>query len=88
VDLANCRFDEQVIAQGERICVLGLYSQKRGGIVPDPNWAHQSKIIRGDGETGIRQLGARARKYTIAALVFATAAAGICFVVITGRWTP
>ena len=87
-DLATCKFEEQVVAQGEAVCVLGLYSEERRAIVPDPNWAHLTKIIRGDGEAGIRQLGSRAAKYAFAAFIFGAAAAGICFVVITGRWAP
>jgi hypothetical protein len=88
VDLDSCRFDEQIIAQGEQICVLGLYSQARGGIIPDPNWAHQTQVIRGDGEAGVRRLGSRALKYAIAGLIFGAAVAFVCWAVITGRWTP
>jgi len=85
---SRCQFSEQVVAQGEQVCVLGLYSKARGGIVLDPNWARQTQLMRGDGETGIRRLGSRARNYTIAAFVFAAAAAAICWAVIKMHWTP
>ncbi len=88
VGLDSCQFEEQIIAQGERVCVLGLYSEARGGIVPDPNWARLTQVIRGDGEAGIAELGATARKYIVAAFLFGALAAFICWAVITGRWTP
>lgn len=76
-DLALCHLDEQMIAQGAQVCVLGLFSQARGGIIPDPNWANQTRVIPGDGEAGLLQLGARARRYFIGAFVLAAMAAGI-----------
>jgi hypothetical protein len=88
INFSRCQFSEQVVAQGEQVCVLGLYSQARGGIVLDPNWARQTQLMRGDGEAGIRRLGSRARNYTIAAFVFAAGAAGICWAVITMHWRP
>lgn len=88
VGLDSCRFDEQIIAQGERVCLLGLYSEARGGIIPDPNWARQTQVIRGDGEAGVGQLGATAGKYITGALIFGGLAAFVCWAVITGRWTP
>lgn len=78
--LDECRFTEQVIGQGEQVCVLGLYSQSRGGIVPDPNWANQTKVIRGGGETAIAHLARRARNYTIWAFVFSAIVALLCVV--------
>jgi hypothetical protein len=88
INISRCSFAEQVIAQGEQVCVLGLYSEARGGIIPDPNWARQTQLMRGDGETGIRRLGSRARNYIIAAFVFAAAAAGVCWAVIKMHWRP
>lgn len=87
-DLALCRFDEQMIAQGEPVCVLGLYSQERGGIVPDPNWANQTRVIQGDGESGVAQLGTRARRYIIGALFCGAIAAGIAWACISSAATP
>ena len=78
--LEGCRFFEHVIGQGEQVCVLGLYSQSRCGIVPDPNWAHQTKVIRGGGETAIAHLGRRARNYTIWAFVFSGIVVLLCVV--------
>ena len=77
--LALCQLNEQMIAQGAQVCVLGLYSQARGGIIPDPNWAHQTRIILGDGEAGLVQQSASARRYFVGAFVFAAMAAGIAW---------
>lgn len=82
-DLALCQLNEQMIAQGASVCVLGLYSQAKGGIIPDPNWAHQTRIILGDGETGLVQLGTSARRYFIGAFAFAAMAAGIAWAYIS-----
>ena len=81
-DLGGCRFTEHVIGQGETVCVLGLYSQSRGGIIPDPNWARQTKVIRGNGEDAVARLGRRARNYTIWAFVFGAIAVAICLAVL------
>lgn len=78
-ELALCQLNEQMIAQGAQVCVLGLYSQAKGGIIPDPNWANQTRVILGDGEAGLVRLGASARRYFIAAFVFAALAAGIAW---------
>lgn len=88
INLSRCLFTEHVVAQGEQVCLLGLYSQARGGIIPDPNWAQRTQLFRGDGEGGIRQLSSRARNYILTALVFAAAAAGISWAVITRHWAP
>lgn len=78
-DLALCQLNEQMIAQGAQVCVLGLYSQAKGGIIPDPNWANQTRIILGDGEAGLEQLGTSARRYFIGAFVLAAMAAGVAW---------
>ncbi len=84
-DLASCHFTEQMIAQGAQVSVLGLFSQAKGGIVPDPNWANQTRVILGDGESGIAQLATRARRYFIAAFVFAAISAGITWAYISAH---
>jgi hypothetical protein len=86
INPSRCWFSEQVVAQGEQVCVLGHFSQARGGIVPGPNWARETQLMRGDGEAGIRRLGSRARNYALIALAFAAAAAGVCWAVIK-HWT-
>ena len=83
-NLADCRFDEQMIEQGEKVCIVGLYSQMKGGIIPDANWAHQTKIIRGDGDTGVQSLGAQARRYVVIGLVMGVMCAGIAWIVVMG----
>jgi len=87
-DLTLCRFDEQMIAQGEQVCILGLYSAARGGIIPDPNWANQTRVIKGDGESGVEQLGARARRYVIGALISGAIPAAIVWAYISRAVTP
>jgi hypothetical protein len=81
-DLSECKFAEQIIAQGAQVCVLGLYSQTRGGVIPDPNWAKQTRIIVGDGEDGVRSLGRRIVTYIVVGLVLGAACAAIAQVVI------
>lgn len=77
VDLDDCRYHEKNIKQGEMICAFGLYSQQRGGLIPHPNWAKQSRLMRGDATDVARQLRKRVIKYVIGILVFAAAAYGI-----------
>ncbi len=77
-----------MIAQGEQVCVLGLYSAARGGIIPDPNWANQTRVIQGDGESGVEQLGSRARRYVIGALIAGAIPAGIVWAYLSNTVTP
>jgi hypothetical protein len=88
VNLARCWFGENLVAQGEQVCVPGLYSEALGGIVPDPSGAQMTELMRGDGEAEVRQLASRARNYTLMALGFAAAAAVICWAVIKMHWRP
>ena len=84
VDLFACQFDEGIISQGEQVCLVGLYSQARGGIVPDANWAHQTKVIRGNGEKAIEQLGRRARRYTLFGIILGVVSVGVVFFAMDG----
>lgn len=48
-DLAeNFEFEEKCIRQGEQVCAFGLYSRMRGGLIPHPNWAKETRLMRGD----------------------------------------
>lgn len=66
VPLEQCRFEERHIAQGESVCAFGLYSRQRGGLVPHPNWAKQTRLMRGDAQHVADQLRARMFRYAFA----------------------
>jgi hypothetical protein len=70
IDLADgFQFEEKHIRQGEKVCAFGLYSRERGGLVPHPNWAKQTRIVRGDSSTVAERLRRRMINYFIAAMV-------------------
>jgi hypothetical protein len=75
--LADCVFQEKVVKQNEMICAFGIYSQQRGGIIPHPNWAKQTRIMRGDAMSVANQLRNRMIKYAIGAVIFGAIAFGI-----------
>jgi hypothetical protein len=78
IDLADdFRFEEKRIGQGEQVCAFGLYSRTRGGLIPHPNWANQTRLMRGDAKTVAAQLRSRMVKYTIGIVVFGAIAYGI-----------
>lgn len=77
VDLDGFTFEEKHVQQNETVCAFGLYSQQRGGIIPHPNWAKQTRIMRGDAEGVARQLRSRIIRYTIGIAVFSALAYGI-----------
>lgn len=62
---------------GDRVYVVGLFSESRGGIVRDPNWANETRVMKGDGETVLRQLGSRIVRYAVGGVVSLAASAGI-----------
>jgi hypothetical protein len=70
VPLDSCSFEEHHIKQDEPVCAFGLYSQARGGLIPHPNWARQTRIMRGDAEAVAGQLRSRMIKYAIGAVIF------------------
>lgn len=75
--LADCDMEEKIVRQGEMVCVFGVYSQQRGGLIPHPNWAKHLRIMRGDAVDGARQLRNRIVKFAIGIVVFAAAAYGV-----------
>jgi hypothetical protein len=77
VDLNGFQFEEKHIKQNEVVCAFGLYSQQRGGIIPYPNWAKQTRIMRGDATAGAKQLRTRIIKYIIGLLFFSAASFAI-----------
>lgn len=70
-------FEEKRIRQGEQICAFGLFSRQRGGIVPHPNWAKQTRLVRGEASTVASQLRNRMIKYSVGIMIFACLAYGI-----------
>ncbi|HYK04787.1 MAG TPA: hypothetical protein VE974_23745 [Thermoanaerobaculia bacterium] len=62
-------FEEKHIKQGEQVCVFGLYSRDRGGLIPHPNWAKQTRLMRGDASKVAAQLRRRMINYLIGAIV-------------------
>ncbi|MEA2465633.1 MAG: hypothetical protein QOJ98_3380 [Acidobacteriota bacterium] len=62
-------FEEKHVKQGEQVCAFGLYSRERGGLIPHPNWAKQTRLVRGDVSKVAVQLRRRMINYCIAAIV-------------------
>jgi hypothetical protein len=71
------QFQEKRIHQGEQICAFGLFSRERGGIVPHPNWAKHTRIMRGDAASVASRLRSRMVKYFAGAVIFGALAYGI-----------
>lgn len=77
-DLADdFRFDEKHVKQGEHICAFGLYSRQRGGLIPHPNWARQTHLMRGDTQKVADRLRSRMVKYSIGAAILSALVYGI-----------
>ena len=77
VDLDGFTFEEKNIRQNDTVCAFGLYSQQRGGIIPHPNWAKQTRIMRGDAHDVAKQIRTRIFKYVIGIVCFSAAAYAI-----------
>jgi len=80
VDLDGMQFEEKHIKQNEVVCAFGLYSQAKGGIIPHPNWAKQTRLMRGDANAVARQIRTRIFKYIIGIVVFGAAAYGVVLI--------
>jgi hypothetical protein len=48
LDLAECRFEERHVRPGAPVCVIGPFSESRGGIVPHPNLFQPVRLVPGD----------------------------------------
>lgn len=78
VDLRDrYRYQEKLIGQGEQVCAFGLYSSQRGGLIPHPNWAKQTRVLRGNPSRVADQLRGKMIKSAISAVVFSALAYGI-----------
>lgn len=72
--LERCSLSEWSVLNGEMVCVFGLYSETRGGIVPHSNWSKQARLLKGSGEAGLGTLSKRVILYTFGIAIFAAAA--------------
>lgn len=78
IDLADdFRFEEKHVKEGEQVCAFGLYSRQRGGIIPHPNWAKHTRLMRGDSSRVADQLRSRMIKYFIGVIVISGLVYGI-----------
>ncbi len=77
VDLASCRLVQRLVRPGAPVCVFGLYSEARGGIVPHPNWGRPTRLMVGDAARVAADLGASAVRRLVIGLLAGAAAAGL-----------
>ncbi len=77
VPLEECKYHEDLIRKGDPVYVVGRFSESRGGIVPDANWANVTRIMKGDPDAILRQLGARTVRYAVGGIACLGAAAGL-----------
>ena len=75
-EIEECDFEEKHVRQGETVCVFGLYSRQRGGIVPHRNWAKLANVTIGNGNDVAEKLRKRMWNWSIAALGLALVAIG------------
>lgn len=69
VPLEECKFHEDLIRKGDQVYAVGRFSEARGGIVPHPNWANITRIMKGDPDSILRQIRARIVRYAIGGIV-------------------
>jgi len=77
VDINGMQLSEQHVKQNAVVCAFGLYSQQRGGLIPYPNWAKQTRLMLGDAHAVANQLRNRILKYCIGIVCFSAAAYGV-----------
>lgn len=70
-------FDEKHIKQGEHVCAFGLYSAERRGLIPHPNWAKQTRVVRGDATKVADQLRRKMIRYVAGMVIFSALVYGI-----------
>ena len=77
VDLAGCRFEERHVRAGAPVCVIGPFSEARGGIVPHPNLFKPVRLLAGDAARVASDLAASAVRRLVIGLLAGAAAAGV-----------
>jgi hypothetical protein len=80
IDINGFQLTEHHVKQNETVCAFGLYSHQRGGLIPHPNWAKQTRLMLGDAEKGAAQLRNRIMKYFIGIVCFGAAAYGVVWI--------
>jgi hypothetical protein len=82
---------ERAIERGARVCVFGPYSAERRAIVADPrDWSKIVRVMKGDPDAVVRQLGASVVRRLIGTVVFAAIATAVIamFIAAHGRASP
>jgi hypothetical protein len=77
IPLAECGFRESLIRPGDKVYAVGLYSESRGGLVPDLSGAKESRIVKGDPDAIRRLLKQRMVWLLIGGVAFCAAAAAV-----------
>jgi hypothetical protein len=75
--LIPCTLTQRRVAPGEKVCLIGLYSAARGGIVPYPDWSERTRLIVGDAQNGARVLAGQVRTRLILAVLLSGAAGAV-----------
>ena len=77
VDLGKCRLSERALERGAPVCVFGQYSAAKRAIVADPaDWSKITRVMKGNAESIVGQLGSSIIRRTIGALVVAALGVG------------
>jgi hypothetical protein len=77
VDLANCRLIQQHVPSGAEVCVFGLYSEAKGGIVAHANWGKPTRLVVGSADQAARLLASSVRTRLIVGLIIGAGASGL-----------
>ena len=83
-DLESSFFREQILPVGAKACVIGRYSEKEPGIVPEAN-AGGVRVIRGTREQGLSFLRDKVTGSWIAALLFLFVPGAVLWGILTYR---
>ena len=77
VDLEGCQLTERAIERGAHVCVFGHYSAAKRAIVANPaDWSKITRIMKGDADSIVRQLGSSMMWRALFGLVFAALGVG------------
>lgn len=77
VDLARCTLSQWRVAPGAEVCLSGLYSEARGGLVANPDWGQPTQLLQGDPRVVAGRLRSRAIVLTVVGALLAAAAVGL-----------
>lgn len=72
VDIDTCQLSERALERGASVCVFGHYSAAKRAIVADPaDWSKITRVMKGDADAVVRQLGSRIMWRGLFGFVFA-----------------